>query len=237
MSQESARQIFWQDAFPYVQQDCFAFYDGIWSTKQNDRIVDLAGGLGDAILSSSVKPSSSSISFVDKAVCFDTTNLNAGFEHAFGTGDLTFEIVAQVDKTYGNEVCFGIMTDNPWLGINIDQATYVRYTMRSGYDVDFNNVDLIAKPTYYAASRSKDGVVRFWRNGSLLREDSSIATYNYPLKQVLIGIWHSGEASKPLGSIIGKMFRASIYKRVLDATEIKKNYAADVERFNIQKEG
>ena len=41
------------------------------------------------------------------------------------------------------------------------------------------------------------------------------------------------EASKPLGSIIGKMFRASIYKRVLDATEIEKNYAADVERFNI----
>ena len=68
-------------------------YDGMRSTTKPDRVIDLIGGLGDAMLSSSIKHSDDSIQFKDNAICFDTTFINAGVQHEFKDNDVTFELV------------------------------------------------------------------------------------------------------------------------------------------------
>ena len=57
-------------------------------------MVDLIGGLGDAMLSSSIKSPDASIQFKDNAICFATTFINAGAKHEFNDNDVTFELVA-----------------------------------------------------------------------------------------------------------------------------------------------
>ena len=42
-----------------------------------------------------------------------------------------------------------------------------------------------------------------------------------------LGIWNLSIAAHPLGSIIGKIFRSSIYTRALDDAEVMKNYIVD----------
>ena len=233
MSQVGSKQLFWSRSdLSYVQDGAFAMYDGMQSTTQSDRVVDIVGRLGDAMLSSSIKPPDASIQFKDNAICFDTTFINAGTQHEFNDNDVTFELVAQIVKSFNNkEVFFGIMADNPWFGINIDQTSYVRFTMKSGYDVDFSNSSFVYKPTYYAASRTRDGVIKYYRNGQLLREDKQIEPYVYPAIQMRLGVWIAG--TYPLGSIIGKIFRASIYTRALDDAEVMKNYTIDCQRFEV----
>ena len=232
---QAEKQLFWsRSGLGYVQDGAFAMYDGIQSTAQPDRVVDLIGGLGDAMLSSSIKSPDASIQFKDNAICFDTTFINAGAQHEFNDNDVTFELVAQIDKSYNNkDICFGIMADNPWFGINVDRISYVRFTMKSGYDVDFANSDFVYKPTYYAASRTRGGVIKYYRNGQLLRKDEQIEPYVYPVIQMRLGIWNPSIAAHPLGSIIGKIFRSSIYIRALDDAEVMKNYIIDCQRFGV----
>ena len=60
-----------------------------------------------------------------------------------------------------------------------------------------------------------------------MRKDEQIEQYVYPVIQMRLGIWNLSIAAHPLGSIIGKIFRSSIYTRALDDAEVMKNYIVD----------
>lgn len=169
-----------------------------------------------------------------------TTKSYARFQTYYefnGKGSFTMECyVKYTNFSSGNNECFSSRESGGFNFACTDGYPAISCGL-SGGTVKATSTDILTLDTKYLISAVLDTVnktLSLYVNGVLKDQVSATSEMSNPSTCVWIG--NDGQSSSPESTastyaMIGTVYSARIYNRALSQTEIAKNYAVDVERF------
>lgn len=207
----------------YVQDGLVAMWDGIenagWGVHDSDITIwkDLIGGMGDATIGRNL------ITFTTDRVYISQVGRLIVPNYSVSNRDFTIEVCASlISKKSTAE--FGMIWDNPWLGINIRGTESVRFTCQADFDFTTDTT----KINTYSLTRGTNGR-SFYISGLTVHNDSTAKT-SVATKSLRIGVWQE-DVAYPVNDTCGNCFCCRIYERKITAQEVAANYAIDKVRF------
>ena len=209
----------------YVQDGLIAMWDGIenagWGSHDSDITIwkDLIGGMGDATINRNL------ITFMTDHVYTSRVGRLIVPNYSVSNKDFTLEVCASFISRK-NDAEFGVIWDDPWLGVNIRGTTNVRFTCQGDFDFTTDTT----KINTYSLTRGTSGRT-FYISGLTVRNDSTAKT-SVATKSLRIGVWQENKRY-PYHDTRGNCFCCRIYERKITAEEVAANYAIDKTRFGI----